>query len=73
MFKALGNFLYRTPWCALILLGISVLLLLGIFVTPFHVISLQQRGVDSAQKHASLRLIPVVLASVQADVTATRS
>lgn len=57
MFKAIGNFIYRTPWWALILFGISVLLLLGIFVTPFHVLNLQQKGVDSAQKQAIQREI----------------
>ncbi len=57
MFKALGNFIHRTPWWALILFGISVLVLLGIFVTPFHVISLQQQGADSAQKWAIQREI----------------
>ncbi len=57
MFKAIGNFIYRTPWWGLILFGISVLLLLGIFVTPFHVLNLQQKGVDSAQKQAIQREI----------------
>ena len=57
MFKAIGNFIYRTPWWALILFGISVLLLLGVFVTPFHVLNLQHKGVDSAQKQAIQREI----------------
>jgi len=57
MFKAIGNFIYRTPWWALMLFGISVLLLLGIFVTPFHVLNLQHKGVDSAQKQAIQREI----------------
>ena len=57
MFKAIGNFIYRTPWWALILFGISVLLLLGIFVTPFHVLNLQHVGVDTAQKQAIQREI----------------
>ena len=57
MFKAIGNFIYRTPWWALILFGISVLVLLGIFVTPFHVLNLQHVGVDTAQKQAIQREI----------------
>ena len=31
MFKALGNFLHKTPWWALVLLGFSTLLLLALF------------------------------------------
>lgn len=52
MFKAIGSFIYRTPWWALVLFGISSLLFLGIFVTPFPVINLTQKGVDSVQKQA---------------------
>ena len=57
MFAALSNFLHRTPWWALILLGLSVLTLLGLFVTPFQVIQLQQSGDSPEQKRAIQREI----------------
>lgn len=59
MFKAFGNFLHRTPWWALILLGASVLFLLGLFVTPFHVINLQRSGSTPEQNRAIKREIDV--------------
>ena len=57
MFAALSNFLYRTPWWALILLGLTVLALLGLFTTPFKVIQLQQSGDTPEQKRAIQREI----------------
>ena len=59
MFRAFGNFLHRTPWWALILLGSSILILLGLFVTPFHVISLQKSGITPEQNQAIKREIDV--------------
>ncbi|MCX7169117.1 MAG: histidine kinase [Proteobacteria bacterium] len=57
MFAALSNFLHRTPWWALILLGLTVLALLGLFTTPFKVIQLQQSGDTPEQKRAIQREI----------------
>lgn len=57
MFAALSNFLHRTPWWALILLGLTVLGLLGLFTTPFKVIQLQQSGDTPEQKRAIQREI----------------
>lgn len=57
MFRAFGNFLHRTPWWALILLGFSTLILLGLFVTPFHVINLQKSGSTPEQNRAIKREI----------------
>ena len=59
MFKSFGSFLYRTPWWALILLGFSTLILLGLFVTPFHVINLQKSGSTPEQNQAIKREIDV--------------
>lgn len=59
MFRAFGNFLHRTPWWALILLGFSILVLLGLFVTPFHVINLQQSGSTPELNRAIKREIDV--------------
>jgi len=57
MFAALNNFLHRTPWWALILLGLTVLALLGLFTTPFKVIQLQRSGDTPEQKRAIQREI----------------
>ncbi|MFA6445150.1 MAG: histidine kinase, partial [Sterolibacterium sp.] len=59
MFRAFGNFLHRTPWWALILLGFSILALLGLFVTPFHVINLQRSGSTPELNRAIKREIDV--------------
>lgn len=59
MFRTFGNFLYRTPWWALILLGFTTLVILGLFVTPFHVISLQKSGSTPEQNQAIKREIDV--------------
>jgi len=59
MFRAFGNFLHRTPWWALILLGFSILALLGLVVTPFHVINLQKSGSTPEQNQAIKREIDV--------------
>ncbi len=57
MFKALGNFLNKTPWWALILLGFSTLLLLALFSTPFHLIRLSESGDTPEQQRAIKREI----------------
>ncbi|MBI5921048.1 MAG: histidine kinase [Betaproteobacteria bacterium] len=57
MFATLSNFLHRTPWWALLLLGLAVLALLGLFTTPFKVIQLQRSGDTPEQKRAIQREI----------------
>ncbi len=57
MFKALGNFLNKTPWWALVLLGFSTLLLLALFSTPFHLIRLSESGDTPEQRRAIKREI----------------
>ena len=44
MFKAFGNFLNRTPWWAMVLIGLLTLILLGIFTLPAQVIRLSNSG-----------------------------
>jgi hypothetical protein len=44
MFKAFGNFLHRTPWWAMLLIGLLTLILLGIFTLPAQVIRLSSSG-----------------------------
>lgn len=52
MFKALGNFLHRTPWWALILTGIFTVLLLGVMSAPVNVLRLGQAGESSEMNRA---------------------
>ena len=57
MFKAIGNFLHRTPWWAMALLGLSTLVLLVVFAAPLHVLRLQQSGGSPEEKRAIKREI----------------
>src|SRR5512140_2414371 len=57
MFKAIGNFLYRTPWWAMGLLGLSMLALLVVFAAPMHVLRLQESGSTPEEKRAIKREI----------------
>ena len=57
MFKAIGNFLHRTPWWAMALLGISMLGLLVVFAAPIHVLRLQESGTTPEEKRAIKREI----------------
>jgi hypothetical protein len=57
MFKAFGNFIHRTPWWAMILLGISTFLLLVVFSTPVHVMRLSDAGTTPEERRAIKREI----------------
>lgn len=57
MFKALGQFLHRTPWWAMVLSGIGFLVAMGVFMTPFALFNLHEQGVDRAEKKAIERVI----------------
>ena len=57
MFKALGNFLHKTPWWALVVLGFSTLLLLALFTAPFELIRLSESGDTPEQQRAIKREI----------------
>ena len=57
MFKPVGNFLYRTPWWAMGLLGVSMLVLLALFAAPLHVLRLQESGTTPEEKRAIKREI----------------
>jgi len=52
MFKAIGTFIYKTPWWAMILLVFSVLLFLVVFATPFQLIRLSESGATVEQRRA---------------------
>ena len=57
MFKAFGDFINRTPWWAMILLGFSTLLLLVIFSAPVQVIRMAESGSTPEERRAIKREI----------------
>ena len=57
MFKAFGNFINRTPWWAMVLLGFSTLLLLVLFAAPVHVMRLSDSGATPEERRAIKREI----------------
>jgi len=57
MFKAIGNFIHRTPWWAMILLGISTLMLMVVFSAPVHVMRLAESGSTPEESRAIKREI----------------
>jgi signal transduction histidine kinase len=57
MFKVVGNFLNRTPWWALFLGGIVIIVLLGVFTVPFRVMKLAESGSTPAENRAIKREI----------------
>jgi hypothetical protein len=54
MFRPIANFLHRTPWWALFLLGILTLVVLGAFTTPMRVIQLEKSG-DSPEMNRAIK------------------
>ena len=59
MFKSLGNFIFRTPWWAIVLFGLTVLASLVLFATPVHVLRLQDSGQTPAENEAIKREIRI--------------
>ena len=57
MFKALGNFIHRTPWWGVALFGLFTLVALVMFTTPIHVIRLAETGATAGEKRAIKREI----------------
>jgi Histidine kinase/Histidine kinase-, DNA gyrase B-, and HSP90-like ATPase len=57
MFRAIGNFLHKTPWWTLLALGFATLLFLALFTTPFNVIRLSESGNTSDERRAIKREI----------------
>ena len=57
MFKALGNFIHRTPWWGVALFGLFTLVALAMFTTPIHVIRLAESGATAGEKRAIKREI----------------
>lgn len=68
MFKPFSNFLHRTPWWALILLGISSIALLGVFTIPFQVMRLERAGDTPEMNRAIKREIDSAFAHQGLDI-----
>jgi len=50
--KPVSSLLHRTPWWALLLGGFALLVALGIFATPFHLIELDRKGATPEERRA---------------------
>src|ERR1700748_3171582 len=50
--KPVSNFLHRTPWWALLLGGLALLVGLGLFAMPFHVNELDKSSSPPAERRA---------------------
>ncbi|MFM7293460.1 MAG: histidine kinase [Burkholderiales bacterium] len=57
MFRAISNAIYRTPWWAMGLGGLFVILLLALFTVPFNVLRLSDSGKSQAESQAIQREI----------------
>ncbi|MFN7815269.1 MAG: histidine kinase [Burkholderiales bacterium] len=57
MFRAISNAVYRTPWWAMGLGGLFVILLLALFTVPFNVLRLTESGKSQAESQAIQREI----------------
>ena len=57
MFKALGNFIYKTPWWGVAIFGFFTLVVLVMFATPIHTIRLAESGATAGEKRAIKREI----------------
>ncbi len=57
MFKALGNFIHRTPWWGVAIFGVFTMVALVMFTTPIHVLRLAESGATAGEKRAIKREI----------------
>ena len=57
MFKAFGDFINRTPWWAMILLGFSTFLLLVMISVPAQIIRMSESGANPDERRAIKREI----------------
>ncbi|MFO0323965.1 MAG: histidine kinase, partial [Burkholderiales bacterium] len=61
MFKFLGNAIYKTPWWAMLLGGLFVLLLLALFTVPTNVIKLTDANANAAERRAVQREVDLAM------------
>lgn len=57
MFKALGNFIYRTPWWGVGIFGLFTMVVLVMFTTPIHMLRLADSGSTVSEQRAIKREI----------------
>ena len=66
--KTISDLIHRTPWWLLIIGGVLVLLGLGVFVTPFHLIEYRHDGATAAENTAIRREVDNTLAEGAVDI-----
>jgi hypothetical protein len=66
--KSPGNLLHRTPWWALLAAGFTLLVALGLFVTPFHLLRLERSGATPEENRAIKREIDTTFSEGAIDV-----
>lgn len=55
--KSLSDLIHRTPWWAIILGGLAIIVTLAVFVTPFHLIQYHKEGATPEESKAIKREI----------------
>jgi hypothetical protein len=68
MFKAIGNFIHRTPWWGMVLGGFITLAVLILFALPVHVIRLVDSGATPDENRAIQREIGLTVGSRALDL-----
>ena len=66
--KSLGDLLHRTPWWALIGNGLALVVALGIFATPFHLLRLEHSGTTPEENRAIRHEIDTTLSGGAIDM-----
>ena len=66
--KSLSDIIHRTPWWALVLGGLAVVVALAVFVTPFHLIEYRKEGATPEETKAIKREIDNTFAEGALDV-----
>ncbi len=66
--RSFSDFLHKTPWWALLVGGLTALIALALFVTPFHVMKLEKSGVTADENRAIKREIDYAFSESAIDV-----
>ena len=69
--KRLSELLHATPWWALFVTGLLVVVALGAFITPYHLFSLQKTGATPEEKRAIKREIDLAFSQSAVDIAHT--
>lgn len=68
MFKAIGDFIHKTPWWGMIVGGVATLAVLVLFALPVHVIRLVDSGSTPAENRAIQREIGLTVGTRALDL-----